>query len=284
MNLPKLSIIVPCYNHESYVLTCLKAISGSYQGQLEVVICDDLSKDNSLQVIKDYIQSSPDKNVSYVLLTNSVNQGITKTLNKCISHASADYIYIIASDDYLLKDGLTAAMNCLLESSADAVISDCQVVDDDGQVMHRSAFFDYRRSSLSKLRKNISNELVFNWVVPGPALLQKKSLFLALDGYNQNLIAEDRDYYLRMLATHDVIFNEKAIACYRIHRNNASRSKEYLSIAKKEFAGVNYSARHLYKGVARCYLKTYWFDLNNIPEFFVSKLRKLVKAFYLLRG
>lgn len=284
MNLPRLSIIIPCYNHERYVLTCLESIHESYQGQIEVVICDDKSKDDSLQVIKNYIGSSPNNNISYVLLNHTVNQGITKTLNECISHATADYIYVIASDDFLLKDGLTTAMNCLLTSSADAVISDCKVVDDEGMLVHQSAFFGYRRSSLSKLRKNISDELVFNWVVPGPALLQKKSVFHSLSGYNQDLMAEDRDYYLRMLAKKKVVFNEDAIACYRVHQNNASRSDEYLSKAKKEFSAVNFNARHLYSGIARCYLQTYWFDQHNIPEIIGSKLRKLIKALYFLRG
>ncbi|WP_395306500.1 glycosyltransferase family 2 protein [Enterobacter sichuanensis] len=284
MNLPKLSIIIPCYNHERYVLACLKTIRGSYQGEIEVVICDDKSRDDSLRVIEEYIEDSFEENISYILLSHTINQGITKTLNECISHSTSDYIYVIASDDYLLRDGLTTAMNTLLKSSADAVISDCEVVDDEGAPMYRSAFFEYRSSSLSKLRTNISDELVFNWVVPGPALLQKKSVFKSLNGYNQSLIAEDRDYYLRMLATKKVVFNEKAIACYRVHRNNASRSQEYLSKARKEFSTVNYNARNLYNGIARCYLNTYWFDLHNFPKFLVSKLRKLIKMFYLLRG
>ncbi|CZZ41937.1 glycosyltransferase family 2 protein [Enterobacter hormaechei] len=284
MSLPKLSVIIPCYNHERYVVTCLNTIQDSYQGQIEVIICDDKSRDNSLQLIKDFIKNATSKNISYVLLNHTANQGITKTLNECIAHATTDYIYIIASDDYLLKDGLTTAMNCLLNNSVDAVISDCAVVDDNDKLVHRSAFFDYRHSSLSKLRKNLAEELVFNWVVPGPALLQKKSVYTSLGGYNQDLMAEDRDYYLRMLATKKVIFNDINIACYRIHCNNASRSEEYLCNAKREFAAVNYSARNLYNGIARCYLKTYWFDLNSIPEFFVSKLRKFIKAIYLLRG
>ncbi|PKH20173.1 hypothetical protein CIG19_18650 [Enterobacterales bacterium CwR94] len=284
MSLPKISVIVPCFNHERYIDKCLESIRGSYQGIIEVIICDDKSIDNSLQKIQDYLSKFTDNSISYVLLTHDVNQGITKTLNECVSHATADYIYLIASDDYLVKDGLTLAMNCLLDSSADAVISDCLVVNSDDSILHQSAFFEYRHASLTNLQKKIAKELVFNWVVPGPALLQKKSVFISLNGFNKDLMAEDRDYYLRLLASKKVVFNEQAIANYRVHLHNVSRSKEYLAKANSEFAVVNYNASKLYKGLAKYYLKTYWFDLNNAPAFLVSKLRKFFKVIYILRG
>lgn len=284
MSLPKISVIVPCFNHEHYVVKCLGSIRHSYQGTIEVIICDDKSKDNSLLNIQEFIRNSSDESISYTLLIHNVNQGITKTLNECISHATADYIYVIASDDYLLKDGLTIAMKCMIRHSADAVISDCIVVDSDDLILHKSAFFEYRHASLHNMQKKIAIELVFNWVVPGPALLQKRSAFLSLDGYNNKLMAEDRDYYLRLLATKKVVFNEQAIANYRVHLNNASKSKTYLSRANLEFAAVNYSANKLYKGLTKLYLKSYWLDLHNVPKFLVSKLRKLLKLLYILQG
>lgn len=283
MNLPKISILIPCYNHGKYIVKCLDSVTSAYSGEIEVVICDDKSKDESVELIESYISGYSNNDISFVFLKNAKNMGVTKTLNLCASHATSDYFYVIASDDYLLKDGLTQAMELMLTSQSDAVISDCIVVDGENSIICQSAFFEYRNASLKRLHKNIAEELVFNWVVPGPALLQKKSAYVQLNGYNETLRAEDRDYFLRLMANKKVIFNKKCIAGYRVHLHNASRSNDYLKVATAEFNKVNYAANNLYTGFARLYLKTYWLDLKEYPVFISSKLRKIIKALYILR-
>ena len=283
MYLPKVNILIPCYNHEKYVIKCLESVVTAYSGEIEVIICDDKSKDHSVNLIESYIASHRYENVSYVFLQNKENQGVSRTLNRCVRHASAEYIYAIASDDFLLEGGLNQAMMLMLDSQSDAVVSDCIVVDSDNLTICKSAFFEYRHASLKRLRKNIANELVFNWVVPGPALLQKKVSCIEIGGYNEKLIAEDRDYFLRLLANNKVIFNEHCIAGYRVHLNNVSRSVAYLKAASSEFSAVNYSARNSYSGLAGLYLKTYWLDLNKIPVLITTNLRKFIKAIYTLR-
>lgn len=284
MNLPKVSVLVPCYNHASYVLKCLESIQTSYAGEIEVIICDDNSKDNSVEKIEDFISVTSCDNITYTLIKHEENKGVSETLNDCIAYATADFIYTIASDDYFLNNGITQAMNTLLETSSDAVISDCIVVDENNTFVYTSAFFEYRHASLTGLQTKISQELVFNWVVPGPALLQKKSALESLNGFNKNLMAEDRDYYLRLLATKKVVFNKEVVAGYRVHTHNASKSEKYLIKAKKEFAIVNYNSHVLYDGLAKYYLKSYWLDLHNIPGVFTSNIRKFIKAMYIIRG
>ncbi|MCY1698437.1 glycosyltransferase [Lelliottia sp. SL45] len=284
MNLPKVSVLIPCYNHEKYIAKCLDGVRASYSGEIEVIICDDKSKDHSVKIIDNYINIHNNSHISFIFIKNHVNLGVTKTLNICAGYATSEYIYVIASDDYLLEGGLTQAMKLLLKACADAVISDCIVVDGDNAVICQSAFFGYRNASIKRLKKNIAEELVFNWVVPGPALLQKKSTYVELSGYNETLRAEDRDYFLRLLADKKVIFNKRCIAGYRVHLHNASRSGDYLKVANAEFNKVNYSASVLYNGLARIYLKTYWLDLKKYPVFITSKIRKIIKMLYILRG
>lgn len=283
MNLPKVSILIPCYNHEKYVVKCLESISLAYSGELEVIICDDKSKDGSVQKIEEFLASGTCTNISYVFIKHSSNKGVSSTLNECLRLATADYVYVIASDDYLLADGLTKAVNVLLSSQSDAVISDCVVVDGDGSHVCNSAFFEYRHASLRRMHKQLAEELVFNWVVPGPALLQKKKSCLDIGCYNEQLMAEDRDYYLRLLARKNVIFNEQVIAAYRVHLNNFSRSDLYLKKARKEFSKVNYSDSVFYQGLANFYLKSYWLDIKGLPVFLTSKIRGFLKVLYILR-
>lgn len=281
---PKISVIIPCYNHGEYIESCLESIRKAYVGKLEVIICDDCSSDNTVIKIKNFLANNIDGEIEYKLIINSKNKGVSRTLNDSIKLATADYIYIIASDDCLLNNGLTRAMHFMLGLNCDAIISDCIVIDDKDKMISESAFFEYRKASLNKLIKDISNELIFNWVVPGPSLLQKRSAFEIVGGYNETLMAEDRDYYLRLLSVSEIYFNPDKIACYRIHGNNVSRSVEYIKKSKNEFARVNYKASENFRGLAGLYLRTYWLDLNGIPSIVTSLFRKTLKAVYRMGG
>ncbi len=79
----------------------------------------------------------------------------------------------------------------------------------------KSLFYaDYKR-----LENNIVNELVLNWSVVGPTFLAKKSLYEKVGMYDENLLVEDREFYLRLLADNILGF----VANYRIHTSNISR-------------------------------------------------------------
>ncbi|PYZ30974.1 glycosyltransferase [Enterobacter cloacae complex sp.] len=278
--LPKVSVLVPCFNHEKYIYQCLESLTLAYSGALEIIICDDASTDQSVNIIDDFISKNASESLSFTFIKRTNNKGVSASLNSCIERSTSDYIYIIASDDFLIPNGLTCALEKILNENADAVISDCRVVDDEGQIVSDSAFFSFRKSSPDRLIKNIANELVFNWNVPGPSLVLKKDVYKKIGSYNENLMAEDRDFYLRLNSKTNVIFNFDVIANYRVHNSNLSRKKEYLIKKDKEFALVNYKWAKLYSGVPALYLKSYKLDVLGF-RILPRVLRKLLRIIYI---
>lgn len=277
--LPKISVLVPCFNHEKYISQCLESLTLAYSGALEVIICDDASTDQSANIIDNFISTNTSEGLAFTFIKRIKNKGVSASLNTCMEKSTSDYIYIIASDDFLIPNGLTCAVKKIINESVDAVISDCKVVDDDGQVLADSAFFSFRRSSPDRLIKNIANELVFNWNVPGPSLLLKKDVYKKTGLYDEKLMAEDRDFYLRLNSKAKVIFSFDAIANYRVHNSNLSRRKEYLVKKDKEFAIVNYKWAELYSGVTALYLKSYKLDILGF-RLLPRVLRKLLRIAY----
>ncbi|WP_312414664.1 glycosyltransferase [Pseudescherichia sp.] len=281
VNIPKVSILIPCFNHEKYLLECLNSLLLAYSGELEIIICDDGSKDNSIKIINNFITHNKLKGISFTFLKHTENKGVSATLNECLNYTSSEYIYIIASDDYLVPGGLTTAIDVMKSNDVDAVISDCNVVDDKGSMVSDSAFFKYRSSSPKRIIKNLPEELVFNWVVPGPSLLLKRSVYDKIGYYDEDLMAEDRDFYLRLTSKVKVFFNSKIIANYRVHNSNFSKSNIYLDKRNHEFAIVNYRASGLYTGLAAWYLSSYKMDilgLHKLPR----ALRKILRVAYIL--
>lgn len=95
----KLTIIIPLYNQEKLILRTLDSIREGFD--IETIVIDDGSTDNSFNVVLDYINNHPKKNI--VLLYNENNSGVGVTINKGLDNATGEYIVIMCSDDYFIE-------------------------------------------------------------------------------------------------------------------------------------------------------------------------------------
>lgn len=93
----KVSIIVPIYNAEKTIKRCLDSIINQTYKDLEILLINDGSKDNSLEIIKKY----KDKRIKII---DKKNEGVAKTRNLGIKKASGQYIMFIDNDDYIDKE------------------------------------------------------------------------------------------------------------------------------------------------------------------------------------
>lgn len=264
--LPLISVMVPCFNHSKYVRICLESIVRSYSGRLQIVFCDDCSADESsslASLVLDDICRGNNGRVSVVNLRNEVNKGICYSLNRMIDHVSGDFIYLIASDDVLIDGALDKAVDIISSSDADVLVSDCSVIDSDGVILFDSAIFEYRRGFKSAYSGGfIIPELVMNWTLPGPSGLYRSSVYKKVGRYTLGLAAEDRDFYLRVMASCKVEFSFSPLALYRVHGNNTCHSSGYLSKIRAEMSKVNFSSRNLYGSSCFYFLYSFKFDVG----------------------
>lgn len=284
--LPKISIIIPCFNHSRFIVGCLESLLHSYQGEIEVVLCDDCSSDGSYEIAQEAMRElfSKENGFTYFAMRNSENRGVCSTLNLLVQNATSDYVYLIASDDMAYPGGLTKAMLKMLGSRADAIISDCKVINDASELVNESAFFELRQANREMMQSGmLLPELVMNWTVPGPALLLRKSVYDLIGGYDEGLLVEDRDFYLRLLSRCRVEFNFEAVACYRIHDSNSfSNNKNRLKI-HKELSLVNAAHSKRFSFPMNLYLYTFAID-TLLPEkilFIPKAIRAIIRFSYM---
>lgn len=283
LNLPLVSVMVPCFNHSRYLRSCLESIVRSYSGRLQIIFCDDCSSDDSLSlasIILDDIFRDSNGRISVVKLNNEVNEGICHSLNRMIDYVSGEFVYLIASDDALIDGSLDRAVNIISSSDADVLVSDCSVIDSDGIILFDSAIFEYRRGFKSAYSAGfIIPELVMNWTLPGPSGLYRSSVYKKVGRYTLGLAAEDRDFYLRVMASCKVEFSFSPLALYRIHGNNTCHSSGYLSKIRAEMSKVNFSSRNLYGSSCFYFLSSFKFDVGFFGV--LSKIfRKSLYAFF----
>ena len=114
--MPKISIIIPVYNSGKYLKRCLNSIIRQTFKDFEIILIDDHSDDNSINIIKKYMLSDD----RILLLTNS-GKGVSSARNTGLKAAAGDYIQFVDSDDSLNENALHKAYSAALEFNVPVV-------------------------------------------------------------------------------------------------------------------------------------------------------------------
>lgn len=101
--MPKISVIIPCYNAERYIEECMESIVNQSIGleNLEIILVDDASGDGTAAKLKKFEEQYPE-NVILVLCSTNGRQGTARNIG--MSYATGDYISFVDSDDYIHRD------------------------------------------------------------------------------------------------------------------------------------------------------------------------------------
>jgi len=104
MTNPLVTINIPVYKCENYIYRCLESVRNQTYQNLEIILVNDSTPDNSVQIIQDYIQTYPELNIQLYHLEE--NQGLSVVRNKGIDLSNGKYIYMLDSDDYISENCL----------------------------------------------------------------------------------------------------------------------------------------------------------------------------------
>ena len=99
---PLVSIIVTSYNYENYIKETLNSLIGQTYSNIEIIVVDDGSTDNSLHIIKSFVQK--DSRIKLFTHPNNQNMGLDKSVKLGVSKARGEWISFCESDDSLQKN------------------------------------------------------------------------------------------------------------------------------------------------------------------------------------
>lgn len=140
MKMPLVSIIIPCYNSQLYILKTLKSIIDQTYKKIEIIIVDDGSVDNTVDVARKFLDN---KKYGYKILKQS-NSGVSKARNYGLDNCKGDYIFFLDSDDYINKHCIEKMVNKFLEKNLDIVWCGYDYVDENGiQIMNYEDNYKY---------------------------------------------------------------------------------------------------------------------------------------------
>lgn len=125
-----ISIVVPIYNKEKYLNKCLDTIINQTYRDLEIILVDDGSTDNSPQICDDYAQKD-----ERVVVIHKPNGGLSTARNAGLSSAHGDYITFVDSDDYIELDTYEYVANAV-KNNEDVILFREKLVDLNGNILN----------------------------------------------------------------------------------------------------------------------------------------------------
>ena len=219
----KISVIIPVYNTGNYLKKCLNSILNQTLKEIEIIIVNDGSSDNSLDIIKKYMKKN--KNI---ILINKENGGQGSARNMGISRATGEYISFVDSDDFIDEEMLEEMYLTAKENDSDIVI--CNISD------YYEKSGTMRDVSLN-LKKEVSIQEAILYSVPSVVnkiyrreLLQDNKLF-----FNEKIWYEDFPYSIQLLVhAKKISFINKPFYHYfhriqsTMHNQNISKNLDIL--------------------------------------------------------
>ena len=213
--MPDISIIVPIYNAEKYIAKCVDSLVNQTKKELEFILINDGSTDNTEEIIKTY----KDKRIKYY---KNKNQGIGKTRNFGISKSTGKYIMFLDSDDYLSKNACQKMYEKILESNSDLVVCDFYKVYDFGKT-EEVKLSSFSETSL-KGRPSIINEInlaPWNKIYKRELITKNKIKFI------ENLKYEDAPFVIEALSKAKKITKiNESLNYYVIHGNSETTVRD----------------------------------------------------------
>lgn len=135
--MPKISVIVPIYNVESYLDACMQSLVDQTYDDYEIVAVDDGSTDSSRSIAEKYAQKYP-----FVRVIPQENKGLGGARNTGLLNSNGEYVCFIDSDDYLEKDTLAVLADNVEKNNADIVMFDFEFVDTEGHSLSVQKMFN----------------------------------------------------------------------------------------------------------------------------------------------
>lgn len=242
----KVSVIIPVYNGEKYLNKCLDSIINQTYNNIEIVIVNDGSIDNSLNIIKKYLKK--DKRIK---LINKENEGQAKARNIALENITGDYCLFVDSDDYVELNMISDLLKVAKNNNSDIVSSNLLRIYDDGT------------KSIMKGFNKITDDNKINFMLsdPGPCAKLFKTKFLKQQKFNflENRIYEDLAIIPSLgINAKQIDYIDNAYYNYIIHKNSTMNQ----SIFNKKLNDI-------------------FFSLNNLKNKFNSKYNDELEYIYI---
>lgn len=211
MNNSLISIIVPVFNSEPYLNKTISSLLNQSYSNIEILLIDDGSTDNSLNICKEFAKKD-----SRIVVIHNENSGVAKTRNIGLENAKGAFISFVDSDDYIEKEMFEKLYNIHLESNSD--ITMCSIVreDQNGKAFEKIIYQNQTINQKEIIKNTITDNIRdYLW-----NKLYKKEIFDGVD-FPNGKIYEDVLTLYRLYSKANHLTSTDQILYHYVNRENS---------------------------------------------------------------
>ena len=228
MNSPFISVICTAFNQAEYISECIDSVLSQDYPDFELIIHDNGSPDNTKERIRKAIQG----NEKVVFKELFENIGLPKAFNLGFNISKGDLLMDLSGDDRLTPGALISFAEKFEEVDPEygVVYSNSELINEEGE----SLGFHFSENSKPP-EGSIFSTLVGKYVISAPSMMFRKEVINKLGGYDENLLYEDFDFWVRSSREYKYAYLDRVNVLERQHSRSFSRTG-----MGKEFEGSTY--------------------------------------------
>lgn len=252
----KITIGILTYNHEKFIAKCLHSVLALKYDNLEIIVSDDCSKDNTYQIVQDIVAHAQSSH-HIILNRNEVNLGLASNFNKTFGElATGDFLVTLGGDD-AIKDDYLAEVLAVFEKDSQIMMVDvnADIIDENGKITRKATDLEYDQK-LSGLENYLALESVPSFA---PGRMIRKELLSYFSPISHQCPTEDSVLVVRSLLLGKHCRLNKSSILYRRHSSNVSTAENLRKLSNHRII-AQYMADALLA-----------FDKNDISEFQIEK-------------
>ncbi len=216
---PLVSIIVSCYNHQEFITECIESIVRQTYNNIELIVIDDGSTDNSPGILQDLSQHYQ------FYYEHQPNMGLTRTLNKALEKAQGKYIAPLGSDDIIMLDKTEKQVGFLEQREDIAVLGgNILVIDEQGRIKPKQKFAAYHEEDFNSIFVDPKK------IPAAPSVMIRADALRAVNGYSTECNLEDIDLWLKIThAGYKLAILNDVLSYYREHPSNSYKNYRFMT-------------------------------------------------------
>jgi len=235
-NNPLVSIIVVAYNSSEYILEALNSIKCQSYNNIELIISDDCSTDDTVQICSSWIGRNKERFFNTEIVVPPKNTGTAINCNRGVLASSGSWIKLVAGDDMLPPESIQEFIYNTVTQKNEIYCCKLKPINDEieTQILFDAAYhnlYDIIDSNLSN-QKKINRRKLF---IPGPGVFFTRRLFNKIDGFDGRYpFADEWPFVTKVFKSGEKIFLvDKYLYNYRVHEGSMCR--EELGLNKRVF-------------------------------------------------
>lgn len=221
------SVIIPVYNVELYVEKAIRSIMNQTYKNLEIIVVDDCSTDNTYNIVKELQK----KDSRIHLYKNEVNSQIAASLNKAFFHSSGEYIVRMDGDDISMPDRIEIMIEFLENNDYDLVGSSMTAIDANDNIIGYTKHYANQEILSKTLKYTIPMSHIW---------MAKRKVYETLNGYREISGAEDDDFIFRATSLGFKYTNLENYYGYYVRLGRDGNSNTLLGLKKLKMRNYAY--------------------------------------------